>query len=222
MISQITTAQNKGVVKFLVDNDNGYFEVLLNDTLVIKKYKDSLAVGNYKAQIWSYGYDAQDVEFTIEKDSVTEVYVRLNRSTAYQAYNQSYHNYRVKFHKSHTLPVSISIALGITSSVFMVKAYNLQKKINTDIGTYSQSSSSTEIDAIKAQVSIDNAKYNKLRAGFYITSGLTIVGIATSIYSAIHFSRYNTEPTYSKESPFKDKMTFQFYGTGGALIFRLG
>jgi hypothetical protein len=97
-ISSNAISQDKGIVKFQIDNDNGYFEVLVSDTLLIKKYADSLAVGHYKAQVWSYGYEVEDFEFTISKDSVTLAYVKLNRSTAYVAYSQSYDNYRAKFH----------------------------------------------------------------------------------------------------------------------------
>src|SRR5688500_4260958 len=68
-------AQNKGEVKFLVDNQNGYFEILVDDTLLIKRYKDSLTAGVHKAQIWSFGYDVKDVEFTVAADTTTEVYV---------------------------------------------------------------------------------------------------------------------------------------------------
>jgi len=215
-------SQAKGVVKFQIENDNGYFEVLVSDTILIKKYTDSLAVGHYKAQVWSYGYDVQDFEFNVAKDSVTFAYVKLNRSTAYGAYSQSYQNYRTKFRTSVTLPATLTLVFGLTSVTCAVIAYDLKKKINTDIFNYSQTSDPTEIDAYKVAVAENNARYNRMRIGFYVSSGVTLLGIATTIYSSIQFKRNNVEPTYSKVSPFNNKMSLQFNANGAAIIFKLG
>lgn len=215
-------AQNKGVVKFQIENDNGYFEVLVNDTLLIKKYQDSLPEGNYSAQVWSYGYDIKDVDFKVKKDSVTLVYLKLDRSTAYQAYDQSYHNYRVKFHKSNTLPFSVSLGLVITSGAFMIRGYDLLKQIKIDITSYSQTPVPSEIELLKVAVAENNRKYNLARTSFYVSSGLAVLSIATTIYTSIKFKNNNAEPTYSKLSPFNDKVTLQFNGNGAAIIFKIG
>jgi len=222
LLSLNSAGQNKGVVKFQIENDNGYFEVLVNDTLLIKKYQDSLPAGTYAAKVWSQGYDIKDVDFTIKKDSVTLVYLKLDRSTAYEAYNQSYYNYRAKFHKSVTLPVCVSLGFAITSGVFMIRAYDLRKIINLDIDNYSQTPNPSEIDLLKIAVEENNKKYNFMRTGFYVSSGLAVLSIATTIYSSIKFNHNNQEPTYSKLSPFNNKMTLQFYGNGAAIIFRIG
>lgn len=220
--ASFSIAQNKGVVKFLVDNENGYFEILVDDTLLIKRYKDSLAVGHHKAQIWSYGYDIKDVEFTVKADSQTEVYVKLDRSIAYSAYEESYDRYRMEFHKSITLPVSVTLAFALTSGTFMLNAYDLRKKVVSDIDNYSLTTLPDEIALIKARVHDNNRKYNLSRTGYYITGGLAVAGIATSLYYGIKFRNNNVEPTYSKESPFSDKVSFQFTGNGFALQLKLG
>jgi len=220
--SFISMAQQKEAVKFLVDNENGYFEILLDDTLLIKRYKDSLTVGEHKAQVWSYGYDIKEIEFTVEPGKTTEVYVKLDRSVAFGAYEASYAEYRVKFHKSVTIPISTSLALSLTSGAFMMNAYNLRKIIVTDIGDYSQTTIPDEIALIKNRVEENNRKYNFSRTGFYITGGLALAGIGTSIYTAIKFRRSNSAPTYSKQSPFSDKMSLQFTGTGFVFQFKLG
>lgn len=205
-----------------MDNENGYFEILVDDTLLIKRYKDSLEVGYHKAQIWSYGYDAKEVEFTVKADTITEVYVKLDRSIAYRAYEESYSTYRLKFHKAVTIPISISLAFSLTSGAFALNAYDLHKKVLIDINNYSQTTVPDEIAMFKLRVEENNRKYNINRTGFYITGGLALAGIGTSIYTAIKFKRSNTEPTYSKVSPFDNKVSIQFTGNGFALQFKLG
>ncbi|MBK6525323.1 MAG: hypothetical protein IPG07_07060 [Crocinitomicaceae bacterium] len=220
--SHVSNAQNKEAVKFLVDNENGYFEILLDDTLLIKRYKDSLTVGQHKAQVWSYGYDVKEVEFTVEPGKTTEVYVKLDRSAAFGAYESSYAAYRVKFHKAVTIPISTSLALSLTSGAFMINAYNLRKTVLVDINNYSQTTIPDEIALIKNRVEENNRKYNISRTGFYIAGGLALAGIGTSIYTALKFKRSNPVPVYSKQSPFSDKMSLQFTGTGFVFQIKIG
>jgi hypothetical protein len=215
-------AQQSGVIKFQVDNANGYFEILVNDTLVIRQYKDTLPVGTYNAQAWSYGYDVKDFSFTILPDTAVSVYVKLDRSTVYQAYEQSYHNYRMDFHKSVTLPVSATLALGITSTVFMMKAYDLRTQVTTSISSYYNSPVTSEIAQIKEDVARLNSKYNTMRTGFYIGAGLTSLGVLTSIYTCNRFKQTSTEPTYSKQSPFAGKMSLNFTPYGYGMIIKIG
>lgn len=215
-------AQERGLVKFLVDNENGYFEILLNDTLLIKQYKDSILAGRHHAEIWSYGYDVKEVDFTVSADTTTEVYVKLDRSTAYLAYAQSYQNYRQKFHKSVTLPISLTLTMGIAAGTFMLRGYDLKKQIDADIQLYSMLPQPDDIAALKSSIEENNHKYNFYRYGYYVTGGLTLIGIAGSIYSGLKFKTNNVEPTYSKTSPFQTKTSF-YIGPGGfQLIYRIG
>jgi hypothetical protein len=103
-----------------------------------------------------------------------------------------------------------------------ILAYDLKKKINTGIFNYSQTSNPSEIAAYKLEVQENNAKYNRMRVGFYIGSGLTILSIATTVYSGIRFSRTNPEPTYSKVSPFNKKVSLEFNSNGAAILFKFG
>ncbi|MBI3135457.1 MAG: hypothetical protein HYZ14_12345 [Bacteroidetes bacterium] len=217
-----TAAQNTGVVKFLVDNQNGYFEILVDDTLLIKRYKDTLTAGPHKAEIWSYGYDVKEVEFMVVPDTTVELYVKLDRSTAYMAYEQSYHNYRQKFHKSVTLPVSLTLSMGITAGVFMLNGYDLKRQITADINEYALTPQASEIALLKASIESNNRKYTICRYGYYVSGGLTLVGIATSLYTGLKFRSDNEEPTYSRSSPFETRSSF-YIGPGGfQFIYRIG
>lgn len=220
--SVVSVAQNTGIVKFQIDNENGYFEILLDDTLLIKHYKDTLPAGYHRAKVWSYGYNTKEIEFTVEANTVNEVYVKLDRSAAYMAYEESYSKYRVQFHKAITVPISVSLALTITSGVFMTNAYDLKKSIVLDMGNYNQSTLPDEIAQIKARVEENNRKYNFNRTAYYISGSFALIGIGTSIYTSLKFKKSNSEPTYSKQSPFSDKVSLQFTGSGLAIQLKLG
>lgn len=215
-------SQDKSLVKFIVDNENGYFEVLLDDTTLIKQYKDSLTVGEHKALVWSYGYDAQSVSFTVLPNQDNEVYVKLYRSDAYQAYTSSYHDYRMQFHKAVTLPVSLTLLAGITSGTFMLKAYELKKKITVDMENYYSTPFPDEIAAYKASVESNTKKYDRNRYGYYATGAITFFGIGVSTYLGLRFKHNHIEPTYSKVSPFSDRTSFIFTGTGCSIQIRIG
>lgn len=221
-MNKTAICQEKADVKFLVDNENGYFEILLDDTLLIKKYKDSLTLGSHIAQIWSYGYNTETVEFKVLPDTVNEVYVKLNRSQDFLEYEQRYDAYRMKFHKAVTLPVSSTIAVSMMSAGFMIRAFDLRKVIVSDIELYSKTSLPDEIEAIKMRVDENNSKYNVNRYGYYITGGLALAGIFTSVYTAIRFKNNNTEPVYSLQSPFDKKIGLRTTSNGVSLVIRIG
>lgn len=221
LLSISAFGQQKAPVKFFIDNENGYFEILVDDTLLIKRYKDSLTVGEHNLKVWSYGYDISELTVTILPEQLNEVHVKLNRSESYNAYGESYDRYRKKFHKNVTVPVSVTIAMGITSSIFMINAYDLKKKIETDIVNYSLSSETEEIAEIKSRIFSNNQKYNQARYTYYITGGLFIGGVITSIYTAIKFKRNNIEPVLNKQSPFEQKTSLHFTGNGVSLILKI-
>jgi len=126
------------------------------------------------------------------------------------------------FHKAVTLPVSLTLGMGVTAGIFMLKGYDIRRQINADIAEYSMIPDSYDIEVLKASVERNNQKYNNYRYGYYITGGLTLVGIAGSIYSSVKFKRTHDEPTYSKSSPFQSKSSF-YVGPGGfQFIYRIG
>lgn len=215
-------SQAKGDVKFLIDNENGYFEILVDDTLLIKRYRDSLTVGNHKAQVWSYGYEVKEIEFMVSADSSTSVYVKLDRSSAYLAYQESYDVYRMKFHKAVTIPVVVTGTMAFTAGVCMLKAYDLKKQITSDIKDYHLTPQSDEIATIKETIESNNRKYTAYRYGYYVTGGLTLAGIAGSIYTGLKFRNNAVEPVYSKNSPFLNKSSFYFSPGMFLFTYRIG
>lgn len=215
-------AQEKAPVKFLVDNDNGYFEILLDKTQLLKLFKDTLTVGRHTAEIWSYGYEVKEIEFTVFPDTVNEVYVKLDRSAPYLAYAESYKTYRMQFHKMVTLPVSATLACGIASGAFLLNGSDLKKSIELDIMSYQLSSDVDEIEAYKIAIDENNRKYSICRAGYYTFGGLMLLGIGTSIYTGIKFRNNYQEPVYSKESPFASRTGLRFSPSGIGFTYRIG
>ena len=202
-------AQNQGVVKFFVDVDNGYFEIELNDTFLLKRYKDTLPVGEYEAKIWSPGYVVTPISFIIEKDKTTELYVQMAKNNDFIQYEEDYRLYRNQFHKNYTTPISLTLISAITTGAFMVRSYSLKKSITNDIDLYYKAPLTTEIDLIKTRIEANNKKYNFNRSAFYINGGLTLVLLGGSIWTMRHFNQNYREPVYFKESPFKEKYSFQ-------------
>jgi hypothetical protein len=202
-------AQDQGIVKFLVDVDNGYFEIELNDTFLLKRYKDTLSVGEYDAKIWSPGYVVTPISFIIEKDKTTELYVQMAKNNDFIQYEEDYRLYRNQFHKNYTAPISLTLISAITTGAFMVRSYSLKKSITNDIDLYYKTPLTSEIDLIKTRIEATNKKYNFNRSAFYINGGLSLVLLGGSIWSILHFNQNYKEPVYSKDSPFKDKYSLQ-------------
>jgi|GEM_PF-2661493 len=214
-------AQDQGVVKFLVDVDNGYFEIEINDSMLLKRYKDTLPVGEYKAKIWSPGYVVTPVSFTIEKDKTTELYVVMAKNNDYLAYEENYSAYRNQFHKNYTAPLSLTLVSTITTGAFMARAYSLRKRIYTDIEAYYNSPITSELDEITLRIEDANKKYNFNRNAFYINGGITLALIGGTIWSIKRFNQNYIEPVFNKESPFKEKYSFQINPFECKLVFHL-
>lgn len=216
------SSQSKGVVRFLIDNENGYFEVMLNDTLLIKNFKAILPAATYKAEIWSYGYDISETSFTVIPDSTIDVYVKLNRSDSYKAYEESYSKYRMSFHKFVTVPVSSSIAFSLLSTGFMLRAYDYKKQIFNGIENYNNAFQSDEIQDIKSTVDDLNNRYDRNRIGYYVTGSLAFASIVGTIISGTYFRNNFEEPVYSKTSPFNQRVGLYFNGSACTLKIRIG
>ncbi len=201
--------QDQGVVKFLVDVDNGYFEIEINDTMLLKRYKDTLPVGAYEAKIWSPGYVVTPVSFVIEKGKTTELYVEMAKNNDFIAYEENYQVYRNQFHKNYTAPLTLTLLSALTTGGFMVRSYALKKSITNDIGLYYLTPLTSEIDQINMRIAANNKKYNFNRTAFYVNGGLTLAFLGGTIWSIRHFNQNYTEPVFFKESPFKEKYSFQ-------------
>lgn len=214
-------AQQMGEIRFLVNVDNGYFEIEINDTMLLKRYKDSLPEGNYSAKVWSPGYLVTPIDFTVVGGKMVEKHVNMVKNNDFMRYEREYKDYRMQFHKQFTAPLALTITSAVTSGVFAVNAYSLRKKLNTDVDLYRKSPSTLEIDKIKARIDVNNRKYNVQRSAFYINTGITLALIGGTIWSFRNFNKNYTEPTYSKDSPFKDKYSFNLTPYGCSLAIRI-
>lgn len=214
-------SQGKGVVRFLVDVDNGYFEIEINDTMLLKRYKDTLPAGTYNAKVWSPGYVTNNITFTVVEGKTVEKYVEMAKTNDYLDYELNYKDYRNQFHKQFTAPLSLSLASTLVTGVFMVRAYTFKNKIQTDIDSYHLSSTTTEIDAIKLRIADNNKRYNRQRTLYYIGSGVSVLCIGGTIWSYLNFKKNYTEPVYFKESPFKDKYSFNITPYGCSLTLHI-
>lgn len=213
--------QDMGQVRFLVDVDNGYFEVVINDTLYLKKFKDSLPEGNYTAEIWSPGYITERKEFTIKSGETTDVNVKPIHNNDYEQYEYDYKAYRNEFHKSLSLPLSLTLTSAIYSGTVMLRMYNFRKKTADELALYDLSISSSEITDIKTNIDGYNTKFKRNRIFFYSGSVITALFAAYTTYSYGKFRRNSTEPTYNQDSPFKDRFSFMPNPTGFTMTLRI-
>ncbi len=215
-------AQGKGIVKFFVEVDNGYFEIELNDTMLLKRYKDTLPAGHYEAKVWSPGYIVAPISFDVVDGMTTEKHVKMAKNNDFVRYEEEYKAYRAQFHKHLTLPVSLSLGTAITSGIFMANAYEQRQAILSDVDLYGKIANPDEVEAVKAQVLQNNKQYNRYRTGFFIGTGLTVGIVGATIWSYRKFKREYTEPTFNKESPFEDKYSFNVTPYGCSFAIKIG
>ncbi|OIQ24490.1 MAG: hypothetical protein BM555_07105 [Crocinitomix sp. MedPE-SWsnd] len=213
---------NTGTVKFLVEVDNGYFEILIDDTLYLKNYKTTLEAGQHSAKVWSPGYITTEVSFEIKANETVEQFVEMAISNERQVYEKEYSAYRMKFHKSLTIPGSVTLATAITSGTFMILAYDRKIQTLKDVDLYHAAPNLEQVELHKSRIAINNSKYNRYRAGYYITGGLSILSLATTIYTYTKFKKNNIEPTLNSESPFKDRFSWSVSPVSFGLTYRIG
>jgi len=214
-------SQENGIVKFFVEVDNGYFEIEINDTMLLKRYKDTLPAGDYTAKVWSPGYVVNRIDFTVVAGATTEKHVEMAKNNNYLKYEQDYRTYRLQFHKQFTIPLSVSLASAITSVAFGIRAFDTRRQLVTDVDLYNKTPITSAVLELKTRIDEGNRRFNRQRTAFYINTGFTVAFIGTTIFSYINFNKNYTEPVFDKESPFKDKFSFNFTPYGGALTFDL-
>ena len=217
-----SSAQETGTIKFLVDVDNGYFEIVIDDTTYLKNYKTDLAAGPHTAKIWSPGYITTEVAFTVTAGETSEKYVKMAISNERQTYEADYKSYRMQFHKALTIPLSVTLAAGLTSSAYMLLAYDTRKQVLTDIDSYHAAPSYSETVFYKNSIQTGNKRYGNLRAGFYTSLTLTALSVGTTIFTYNRFKKKFKEPKLNSESPFKDRFTMRVSPFGARLIFNVG
>ncbi len=213
---------SEGVIRFLVDVDNGYFEVLVNDSLLIKRYMDTLPEGNYSATVWSPGYTPMPFHFIVEAGKINTQHLTLHHNTAKIDFVNSYREYRNKFHTSVTLPGCLTLANTLISGSFMIAAFDIRKKVVEDVALYQQAALNSEVNDIKLRVEKNNLRYSVYRGIFYTGTGFSLALLGTTIYTALRFKRRNAEPVYLDQSPWHDRFSFQVSPFGCRLQFNIG
>ena len=211
-----------GVAKFLVDVDNGYFEILIDDSLYLKNYKTNLIPGSHTAKVWSPGYITTEVSFEVKAGETTETYVEMAISNNRQKFEADYSAYRLRFHKSLTIPASVTLASTLTTGTFMILAYDRRRQILKDIDGYHASPEYSQVEDFKERIAANNRKYNNYRIGYYIGSGLSILSLATTIYTYTKFKRNNVEPVLNSESPFKERFSLRVSPLSFGLTYKIG
>lgn len=211
-----------GEARFLVEVDNGYFEILVNDTMLLKIYKCNLPVGKHSAKIWSPGYIQNVVDFQVFEDSITQVHVNMAVSNERKQFEADYKDYRMKFHKSFTVPGSISLGFALATGTMMIRGYGLKQTILDHVDSYHLSGSYSDAVFYRDEIERNNVKYNRTRIWYYSLLGLTAASIGTTIYTFKKFKKNNPEPKLNSESPFKDKFSLQITPFGCRMIIPIG
>lgn len=220
-LSSMAQELETGQVQFQVDVDNGYFEIVIDDTMYIKLYKADLAVGQHKAKIWSPGYDTKEVTFYIQKDQVTRKYVPMKISNDRKQYEADYKDYRMKFHKSFTVPGAISLTLALSTGALALNGYELRKSILSDIDLYHKSPNYYDANFYKQRILDRRQTYKVIRVMYYSTLGLTIASVATTIFTYTWFKKRYKEPQLMAPSPFKDRFSLNINPVGFQMTYNL-
>lgn len=222
LLFSLTCHAQNGIIKFMIEQENGYFEVLINDTLLLKTYKDTLPVGKYRAQIWSKGYEIMDTSFIIKENIETIHFQKLKRTSEYYSQIKE----RVLRNKKKTIYVRpsifLSVATATTAIVFGASASNQLKSINLFIEDYKKLKSLAQVQIFKSELLNMQNRFNKTRSIFY--TSLTLSGLFTgmAIYgNHLLNKRYPYKELNFKPSPFVDKISFNCGINSFSLTFSL-
>jgi hypothetical protein len=209
-LSTISFSQDKGVIRFAVDVDNGYFEILLNDTLLIKQYRDTLPIGHYDGVVWSSGYEAKEISFDVGPGENGMLHVKMKHNQAFFDNIQESISYDKKRHLFKHVPVAV-IFLGLATSA--VTTHFLRKSrdaLDLEALKYGSIGSLWAIRQYKANFITQEKGYNRLRTLFY---GGIIVSATTFVGAIFTFRYFNKNIHYSnlrENSPWNDKFSLNF------------
>jgi hypothetical protein len=190
--------------------------------MLLKRYIDTLVEGNYRAAIWSPGYNTTNVNFAITPGKISTVNVSMTHNSSKTEFEKTYREYRKAFHRSATLPASLTLANTLISCSFMMVAYDIRVKIHQDIALYDKATTAVEVNTIKQRVEENNFKYNVYRSVFYTGSTISVLMLATTVYTAIRFKKRNTEPVYRDQSPWHDRFSMGITPYGCKIKFNFG
>ncbi len=213
---------DSSVVKFLVEVDNGYFEILIDDKIYLKNYKTKLPPGLHTAKVWSPGYITNEVSFNVTAGQESEVHVKMAHTNQHAQFERDYADYRMRFHKSLTVPGTATLAGALTTGTFMMLAYDKKRTLLGLVDSYYAAPSYNEVVNYKEQINVNYKKYNRYRYGYYVAGGLTVGALITTFYTYRKFKQNNEEPVLNSRSPFADRFSWSPNGYGCTFKWRIG
>ena len=206
----INSNAQTGQIKFAVEVDNGYFEILLNDTLLLKKYKDTLPVGFYEATVWSPSYLPKDFKFEINEGDNKSLYLKLDRNPDYIDFVRKDVEWDKKRNRLARLPVGLTVTSGIFTIVSHQFLAHQHRKLNENLAEYRAANGVFQLQLYKENFAPIEKNYNRLRTAFYsgvtVTSALAVMTVFTRWHFHKHY-KYNV-PSYQDHSPWHDRFTW--------------
>ncbi|MFD1551978.1 hypothetical protein DNU06_01235 [Putridiphycobacter roseus] len=207
-MSATSSAQVTGRVRYLIDQSNGYFEVLLNDKLITRTYRDTLDVGVYKAKIWSPGYKMVDTSFIIKENIETIVFIKMKLSKEFYSRSRS----NVLRNKKRTtffrLPMAVSLGGFVSTAYFSAKAIKVNKDVDLFIQDYNKKSNQGAVLNFKEELLLMQNSYNLNRKRLY--TGLIVGGIGAGISMVgLRYlnKKYPFKALFEEDSPFANKLS---------------
>ena len=220
-LSLYSHSQKTGIIRFAIEVDNGYFEIFLNDTLLEKRYKDTLPVGHYEGTIWSPTYKTKDISFDILEGDNGKFHTKLEHNEAYYEDIKASINYDKKRNLYKRLPVFLIVTGLITSGVvypFLSKSRDI---IDDRISRYSELSLPSYIRNFKTSFIQYENQYNTRRAIFYSGIGISCSAFVASFFSFRYFNRNFSYSNLKETSPWADRFSFYFTGSSTGFIIKI-
>lgn len=222
-LSLSSAISQTGIVKFGVEVDNGYFEILINDTLLLKRYKDTLPAGNYTAKVWSPTYETKEIEFNVVEGQSQNLHVKMRKTDAYLEYFSN----RLTWDRKKQIQVNNPI---IITSLFAVSTITFQRFIvhfnNKMVDMYSEYGAQKEVFKLKnykRNFTALETNYNRFRSYFYGSLALTSVSAVTGFFTIRNFRKKykGKRPYYKDASPWQNRVSFNGGFNNFSLIYRL-
>lgn len=218
----LTSYCQTGTIKFVIEQDNGHFEILVNDTLLLKTYKDTLPVGTYTAKIWSPSYKQLDTSFIIKKNIETICFHQLKRTENYynEVKNMVLRNKKKSVYVR--LPIFLSVVAATSTIIYSASASKQLKATNLFIQDYPKLESLAQVQVFKSELLGMQNRFNKTRTRLYTSLTLSGLFAGVTIYgNHLLNKRYPYKRLNLKPSPFIDKMSFNYSINSFSLILSL-
>lgn len=208
-LSASSSFSQTGIIKFAVDVDNGYFEILINDTLLLKQYKDTLPAGDYSAVVWSPTYVAQEIDFKVTEGMDAMLHVKMVRSDEYLTYAKSQAVFYKKKQSLVKRPAIISSMLTIGTATSFIWLMQKDKQRQELLLNYDNMKEVLKLNNYKDEYETVENHYNLARTFFYVGTGLTLASIITSVFTIRNFNQKfkHNRPVYSDGSPWQDRFS---------------